>query len=608
MSRYKMLVRVLDGIRNESVGTKFEARYAVGALNIEDVWQARSRAYIHLYLKVMFGIDRFEDREAFVTDGGRDGGVDGYYIDQDAHEIYILQSKFRHSAENFESKPIELNELLAMQVKRILSGEEIDEQGHNYNGKILGLQRRLKEIFDIGRYNYKVVILANLKNVSDEALCRLTDNMSTEVIDYELSYSKLLYPVLSGTLFKAKGLGIWIDLSNKSTGGKINYSVSAEDVDCEITVVFVPTIEIARIMSAYKNSILTYNPRSYLEFQGEKVNEAIRNSILKTRGNDFALLNNGITIICDESGVNEQSGRKNKAQLFLLNPQIINGGQTAYTLCRIYEDSQPSEREGIFEGKEVMVKAIAVEVSDTNLGDRDRRIRLIEKISTATNSQTNVSIADRESGDPLNIEMQKVLFHRYGLLYERKRGEFGEGLRNKYIRQPDIINRTHFARLYFTANGTLSKALKSKLPIRHLPRDVAENLESLDQFAVALAALETLRGERALWSKAGYVSILPRVRAAVIAAAHLSGGPAERGRVAAALVRKYWPRFLEHGVETNSNYVRIVVDPNSKTQTYELRSGRKSVAAEFEPAAKQFFENLAARYGESDGRGDFQPA
>lgn len=327
-----MLVRVLDGIREEARGTKYEAVYGVGSVETSDIWSARSRAYIHLYLQVMFGIRDFGEREAHVTDGGRDGGIDGYFIDTSARVVYILQSKFRNTEGNFEAKPIELEELLAMQIKGVLGGDDKDNQGFEFNGKIKGFQRKLNEIHDIGRYSYKVVILANLKKVSVDALRKLTDNTEADVVDYTRAYSLLLFPVLSGTLFKATGLGITIDLSNKSTGSKIGYTVSTEDVDCEITVVFAPTIEIARIMSTYKNSILTFNPRSYLEFQGEKVNAAIRDSILATSGNDFALLNNGITIICDESGINEQSGRKNKAQLFLLNPQIINGGQTAYTL------------------------------------------------------------------------------------------------------------------------------------------------------------------------------------------------------------------------------------------------------------------------------------
>ena len=54
-----------------------------------------------------------------------------------------------------------------MQIKRILGGEELDEDGVRYNGKIAGLQRKVSEIFDLGRYSFQVVIIANLGRVSD---------------------------------------------------------------------------------------------------------------------------------------------------------------------------------------------------------------------------------------------------------------------------------------------------------------------------------------------------------------------------------------------------------------------------------------------------------
>jgi hypothetical protein len=141
LSRYEMLVRVLDGIRSEAVGTRLAERYAVGSTETDNIWQARSRAYVHLYLKVMFGITDFEERETYVTDGTQDAGIDGYFIDTNTRTIFLLQSKFRNTEANFENKPIELDELLSMQIRRVLSGQDTDERGVKYNGKILGLQR-----------------------------------------------------------------------------------------------------------------------------------------------------------------------------------------------------------------------------------------------------------------------------------------------------------------------------------------------------------------------------------------------------------------------------------------------------------------------------------
>jgi predicted DNA binding protein len=140
-------------------------------------------------------------------------------------------------------------------------------------------------------------------------------------------------------------------------------------------------------MSKYKNSVLRYNPRSYLELEGAKVNAGITETILSADANEFAILNNGITIVCDESSISEQSGRLHRAQLFLVNPQIINGGQTAYTLSRIYDRLDPDKREQGFSGKEVLVKAIALTDRGDATTDEERRRTFIERISMATTTR-----------------------------------------------------------------------------------------------------------------------------------------------------------------------------------------------------------------------------
>ena len=427
------------------------------------------------------------------------------------------------------------------------------------------------------------------QRVSHRALLRLTDGIDADVIDFRRSYKELLYPVLSGTLFKASGLNMSLDLSNKSAGAKIGYSVSARDYECEITVVFVPTIEIAKVMSHYRNSILRYNPRSYLEFEGEKVNAAIKETIMSSEANEFALLNNGITIVCDESGISEQSGRKHRAQLFLLNPQIINGGQTAYTLSRIYDSLEPEKREKIFSGKEVLVKVIALTKNADVMDDEPRRVALIERISIATNSQTTVTLADRTSSDPLHSQIQSALFDRYGLLYERKRGEFSDGLRDGYIEAKDLVSRTVFARVYLTAIGKLKASVKRKIAVEPLGPNVATDRARLDGFIVALNAFEFLRGRKAALSKRAYTVILPKVYAATVVARGLEEDLQTRGQAAAIKVQQEWPSFVNFATANGATYVRTIVDPKTGDAKPELKESRAAIGEEFQGHVEDFF-------------------
>jgi hypothetical protein len=242
MSKYATLVRILDRLRDEAFGTRYSGRYTPPVSEIEKTNQARSRAYIHLYLKVGFGLTDFVEREHFITDGQYDGGIDAYYIDTETRTVYFLQSKFRTTALNFETKTITLNEILVMDINRILEGETADAYGNTYNGKILGMARSINEIPDIARYSYKVILLANLDTVAPDKLRQLTGGHPVEVFDYERCYDKLVFPILSGTYFNASDLTIHLDLSNKSAGASITYSVQTKHHDCEITVLFVPVV------------------------------------------------------------------------------------------------------------------------------------------------------------------------------------------------------------------------------------------------------------------------------------------------------------------------------------------------------------------------------
>ncbi|MEC4054374.1 hypothetical protein VSP10_16490 [Myroides odoratimimus] len=71
MTKYNTLLNILDVIRKEAPENhKF---YHPLESNQIDLDKARSRAFIHLFLKVKFGLLTFDERKDFVTDGTDDG-------------------------------------------------------------------------------------------------------------------------------------------------------------------------------------------------------------------------------------------------------------------------------------------------------------------------------------------------------------------------------------------------------------------------------------------------------------------------------------------------------------------------------------------------------
>ncbi|NQU77385.1 AIPR family protein [Candidatus Falkowbacteria bacterium] len=377
--QYRTLLNTLDKICGEAPDSFVS--YKPNKKNIEKLNQARSKAFIHLFLKVKCGMTNFSERHKYITDGSQDGGVDAYYIDSENKKIFFIQSKFGTTKNNFEKNKITANDLVKMEIKRILEGEKEDGRGNSFSSKIKKFQNEWSKISDQAYYEYIVIILGNLQNYTDEQIKKIIDNSSYEVFDFNRTYKELLFPLCSGVYYDPKEIKIAIDLANKEQS-TLKQRISTNLGDFPIRVIFVPTKEIGRIMSKYKNSILKYNPRNYLSLSNNKVNRKIMESIADNNTNDFAIYNNGITIIADSFEITESTGTKNLGQVIMLNPQIINGGQTTYVLSEIYE-KQNGQDFTIFKGKEVMLKVIIL------TGKTERNIDFIEQISNATNQQTN---------------------------------------------------------------------------------------------------------------------------------------------------------------------------------------------------------------------------
>jgi hypothetical protein len=582
-TKYAMLLRILDALRGEAQGTKWASQYATASVDPDAIQQARSKAFIHLYLKVMFGIADFAERESYVTDGSQDGSIDGYYIDHETRRIYLLQSKFRNTEHNFEQKEIDPKELFVMDIDRITRGNKEDADGIQYNGKIQGLIRRVSEIPDIARYNYHVAIIANC-TLPSEHIRRLTGGFNASVFNFERAYNELVFPIVSGTFFHAQDVTIQLDLSNKSAGAKTSYSVETPEYLCEITVLFIPTLEIAKAMDRYRNAILEYNPRSYLDLQdGRHVHASIKETLLRPDSNEFALMNNGITILSDETNLSERIGQHNKAQLRLLRPQIINGGQTAYTLSRAFNEDRDGA-EARFAGKEVLTKIITLTPKDASKDTAVERLRLIDEISAASNRQTPVMSADRLSNEGMYTNLQKALFDRYGLLYERKRGEFSDGVDAGYIDRSQIMERNLFLRIFLATKGDLNNARRKRIFVKHkLTEAQLTDQASLDLFANGYALFRQLIPRSFDRYQPSYRDILAKV--------YLGTNCTDKGlnieeRLAA--IERLWEDLIGQVMKQRPNFVAKVVNQTTGMERVVFVRDRWITSDEFEADMREF--------------------
>jgi len=157
-------------------------------------------------------------------------------------------------------------------------------------------------------------------------------------------------------------------------------------------------------------------------------------------------------------------------------------------LSRIYRE-QDGDPEAVFLDKEVLLKVITL----VDNSSHENKVQLIDEISHATNKQTAVINADRFANEDFHLKIQKKVFDRYGLLYERKRGEFSDGLQNGYIDGALIIERNQFLRIFYAANGHINRGSRKRLFQKNeFPDFNIDDDGAFDMFFLGLHVLRAL--------------------------------------------------------------------------------------------------------------------
>lgn len=446
--KHELLNSTLDNI-SESAPAELSV-YHPDAENVDAQIHKYSRAQIHLFLRVRFCLLDFNLVESQITDGSGDGGLDAYHIDEEKKVIYLIQSKYKTTPDGYLNSDVDWREFFRMELDRIVRGEVGSISDNQYSGKIHAFQQKIRNITDIARWNYILIYLGNVPSaITKENLLSISGGVcqDAEVLHGNDLYNHVLIPYLKRDFYNKEDFSFEIYINQERTANRIRYSVDLADGEsAEVQLCFVPTIEIARMMSQYRNSILQYNPRCYVGIRNTGVNADIKDSVSNTDHNEFSLLNNGITIICNEINYNDNTAQRGRASITVSNPQIVNGGQTAFTLAHLYENNTDHS---IFENKEVLTKFIII------IGNRDD---MIEKISDATNNQNPIRPRDKASNDPSMIKLQSELFDRFGVLLERKQGEFYDSIKDGLVDKNDILDSVTLMRLLLVYKGSVARA------------------------------------------------------------------------------------------------------------------------------------------------------
>jgi hypothetical protein len=427
-------------------------------LNISDDPRLKSLAFVYLCVKELLDLDADEVMDC-LTEGGGDFGVDALHISEvvdGEFGVTLFQGKYKNSLQGDSNFPLKgLNDL-------ILAVRHIFDPSSSLGAINERLQSRVEEVRSLigdGLFPRVRAVCCNIgvRWVSDGDTAIERAEFGSKV-----TWEHVNQEALVNLMQRTRKVDVNLRLSGRAIVEDLSFS--------RICVGRIPVAELSDLMATHGDRLLERNIRRYLGLVGNRVNEGIRETLMSPNAADFYLLNNGITLVCDDFSYN--SFQQSDYIVKVKNLQIVNGGQTCMTIFRT------SQRASLPPEATVMVRLYKLPIDKDDLALR---------ITHATNSQNPVDIKDLRANDRVQ-QLLETGMQGLGFNYRRKRmetpvgtkdvtsGTVAESVLAVWRREPHrarFFAREHFGKLYdtiFSRDLNAAQAITAVLLFR-----IAEN-------------------------------------------------------------------------------------------------------------------------------------
>ena len=337
-----------------------------------------------------YGLNQLDAYNA-VTDGSDDNKIDAiYYSDDedDLSELIIIQSKYKNKdgvTGTFDEDEIKL---CIESCKRILSGK-------NFQKTNIKLQKKIESYRELLRENANPPISIKLFFSTNGIIAKEHKELNEVKECPDLN----IYPVfIDATKFSE---------SPKQKDGYIDINIKSEDDKTDSIFVTengfrgkLVSCSIYNLMKFYNTTGEKFLLNNNVRYRLSKsiVNKEIKDTFIK-EPEKFSFFNNGITIICKKFKISPTGN--NISKLELIQPSIVNGGQTVSTLYELFQNFF-SKYETQFHTANILLRVYEVDENE------------IIKIAKATNSQNPINIVDLHSNDYAQDYVNKY-FEQFGV-------------------------------------------------------------------------------------------------------------------------------------------------------------------------------------------------
>jgi hypothetical protein len=385
--------------------------------------------------------------------GGHDYGIDAYYINAEARNLYIYQFKW---SERYEAFKDSYKRLIEAGVDRIFGNPYTDSRA---NELIQKLKRQIDECKDVIKRVYIRFVFNGDAKKADEDI-RLTcfkeelENKKTILDKYFECEIELKIEYISNS----DSVIEQVSNTKESHKYKISFkSQSKKKADSgDLYLGFINLYDLYTMHCKMGKRFFERNIRFGLD-ESEPPNRAIKNSLKRIfsgemKPEDFTFHHNGITIFAEEFEPDDNDSAD------IIEPRILNGAQTITTLYFFIEkelQKLPDKKERLI----TMLKNIEVIGKVITKCKKD----FVTEVTISNNKQNPVDAWNLRANDNIQLDFEEIFRTELNIFYERQENSFKsyqeseleEHGFDKY--QPKQISVTKLAQTFLAFQGNIDR-------------------------------------------------------------------------------------------------------------------------------------------------------
>jgi len=394
-----MSIKAIDQQRLDSLHAEHYGRYGGRK---EDYF-----ALLYLTRKFKVDVDEIAHQVAF---GGNDYGIDAYFVDRDARNLYLYQFKWSEDHSQFKQS---MERLAKDGFARVFGSTSQDPIQNDVLSYLKNDLREKRELIDRVYVHFVFKGEVDAAERSEGLSNRLEDiGNKTHLVTHFFGRDVELQPDLIADKPGHKG-----PPPAQSYVVRLRECGTVTHEGRTMRLGFMPLMDIYRIFKALGQKFFDRNIRASLSpdnAPNKKIREALDRIVLKEveEPSIFVFRHNGITLAAERVRIKD-------GEMTLHVPRLLNGAQTVSSVASFIEKSadNPLLQKNRSRLDEIEVLAKIVE-------DDDLTGEFVTQITISNNQQNPVLPWALRAMDNRQVDLAEKFLNELGIFYSRQEGAF----------------------------------------------------------------------------------------------------------------------------------------------------------------------------------------